>query len=264
MKLKDKVAWVVGASSGIGKELVKVLHEEGAKLVLSSRREDELNKVCKELSIQDNDYLILPFDLSDFSNEKELVNRVKDKFGRIDVLINNSGINQRSIAVKTADKVERKIMEVNYFGHIKIAKAVINEMIKQKEGKVVVINSIVGKFGLPRLSSYSASKHALKGYFESLRYEVEKYGVKILLIYPGFIATDIVNKSLTEDGSEFSKQSSAQEKGMSPYQCAQKIICAIKGNKLSYNVGGKETLISNLKYFAPRMFHRLMARLHQF
>jgi len=263
MELKNKVVWVVGASSGIGKEMLIALYHQGAKLVLSARREEEIQNICDEISMPKENYLILPLDLSNINDVKVLTEKIIAKFNKIDILINNAGVNQRSEALETDPDVERNIMEINFFGHVKLAKAVSKIMQEQKSGKIVIIDSIVGKFGLPWLSSYSASKHALKGYFESLRYEVEKHGIKVLIVYPGFIATDIDKKSLTENGQELNEKSEAQKNGMPASVCAKKIINAIKSNKITYTVGGKEILMPMVNFFAPRLFYKLMAKLHK-
>ena len=260
-QLKDKVVWITGASSGIGEALAYVCANEGAKLILSARREEELKRVAANCKTDPQNILILPLDLEHTESIEEKVNEVILKFGRIDILINNGGMGQRGKAVNTKGEVDRRIMEINFFGTINLSKAVANIMQKQKSGKLVVVTSIMGKYGLPLYTTYSASKHALYGYFESLRQELYADNVKVLIVSPGFINTDVSTKLLTENGLEYGIKSDAQNKGMSATDCAQGIIDAIKGNRNHKYVGGYELLSVLVKQFFPKLFYRLMRRM---
>lgn len=260
-QLKDKVVWITGASSGIGEALAYVCANEGAKLILSARREEELKRVAANCKTDPQNILILPLDLEHTESIEEKVNEVILKFGRIDILINNGGMGQRGKAVNTKGEVDRRIMEINFFGTINLSKAVANIMQKQKSGKLVVVTSIMGKYGLPLYTTYSASKHALYGYFESLRQELYADNVKVLIVSPGFINTDVSTKLLTENGLEYGIKSDAQNKGMSATDCAQGIIDAIKGNRNHKYVGGYELLSVLVKQFFPKAFYRLMRKM---
>ena len=198
-ELKNKVVWITGASSGIGQALAFAMAKEGAKLVLSSRRDQELKKVAKKCA---SDVLILPLDLSNSSNFKDLTQQVLEHFGSIDVLINNGGISQRSEAAQTSLEVDRKLMEVNYFGATALTKAVLPIMQQQKSGHLVAISSLSGKFGFFLRSAYSASKFALVGFYESLRLEEEKNNIKVSLVFPGFVQTNISQNALSGDGQK--------------------------------------------------------------
>ena len=256
--LKDKVIWITGASSGIGEAVAYACVAEGAKIIISARRETELKRVAKNCNIESDKILILPLDLERIETIGEKVNLAVSKFGRIDVLINNGGIAQRSIALNTLIDVERKIMEINFFGTVALTKAVAHVMRKQKSGKIVVVTSILGKFGLPLYTTYAASKHALYGYFESLREELHADNIDVLIVSPGFINTDVGVKSLTEDGSEFSKKSPAQKGGMNPVDCAKGIVNAIKGSRHHKYIGNYEILSVYVKQFFPKTFYKLM------
>ena len=168
-QFKDKVVWITGASSGIGEALALEFATQGARLILSARREDELRRVAAATQLPELDLLVLPFDLNNTSNASGLAAQVINKFGRIDILINNGGMSQRSEAAETSETIERQLMEVNYFSAVNLTKAVLPYMKRQKSGQLVVLSSIAGKFGFYLRSSYSAAKHALHGYFESLR-----------------------------------------------------------------------------------------------
>ncbi|MES2590576.1 MAG: SDR family oxidoreductase [Bacteroidota bacterium] len=261
MELQNKVIWITGASSGIGEALTNACVSAGAKVVLSARREEELKRVAANCNIKPENYLILPVDLEHTEAIDEKVNRVLHKFGRIDVLINNSGIGHRTKAVNTPTEIDRKIMEVNFFGTINLTKSVARVMQKQQSGKLVVITSIMGKYGLPLYSTYAASKHALFGYFESLRQELYNDNISVLIATPGFINTDVSTKLLKEDGSAYGVKSDAQEKGMSARDCANGIVKAIKNDRDHKFVGNYEIFSVYVKQYFPKMFYKLMRKM---
>jgi short-subunit dehydrogenase len=262
MNLNNKVIWLTGASSGIGEGLAKALAKEGAKLVLSSRRESELKAVADNCKLSPDNCLILPLDLADASNFEEKKNEVLAKFGRIDILINNGGISQRSLAKDTTIEVDRKLMEVNYFGTIALTKTVLPVLIKQHDGMVATETSAVGKFGSPWRSGYSASKHALHGFFDSLRAEVFADNIKILLICPGFIQTNVSVNALTGTGAKLGTMDEATAKGLTTDECAQQIIASIKAEKEEIAVAGfKEKLGLWVKRFFPSIFSVMVRKM---
>ncbi|MCX6295694.1 MAG: SDR family oxidoreductase [Bacteroidetes bacterium] len=261
MELQNKIIWISGASSGIGEELAYIAAKEGAKIVLSARREDELKRVAAKCSIDSQNYFILPLDLEYTENIEEKVEMVIQRFGKIDVLINNSGMGHRTKALNTPTSIDRRIMEVNFFGTINLTKAVAKVMQKQKSGKLVVVTSIMGKYGLPLYSTYSASKHALFGYFESLRQELYKDNISVLIATPGFINTDVSTKLLREDGSAYGIKSDAQEKGMSAADCAKGIMKAVKNDRDHKYVGKYEIFSVYVKHYFPKLFYKLMRKM---
>jgi len=259
--LKNKVIWITGASSGIGEALAYACAKEGAQLILSARREEELKRVASNCKIDPKNIFILPIDLENTIGIDEKVNRVVEQFGRIDVLINNSGVGHRTKGVNTPTAIDRKVMEINFFGTINLTKAVAKQMQKQKSGKLVVVTSIMGKYGMALYSAYAASKHALYGYFESLRQELYNDNVKVLIVAPGFINTDVSTKLLREDGSAYGIKSDAQEKGMSAMNCAKGIVKALKSNRDHKYVGNYEIFSVYVKQFFPQLFYKLMRKM---
>lgn len=257
---RDKIVWITGASSGIGKALAMELARQGARLVLSARREAELQAVGESCQLSERDLLILPFDLGDTSNASGLAAQVVNKFGRIDVLINNGGLSQRAEVLETAEEVERLLMEVNYFGQVNVTKAVLPYMIRQKTGNIVVMSSIAGKFGFYLRSTYSAAKHALHGYFESLRLEYEKSGIKVLLVCPGKINTAISLHALQGNMKAHGKMDESHKDAMSAERCAVIITKAIATGKKEILVGGKELLTVWLKRFLPLVFQKVIRK----
>ena len=257
---KDKVIWITGASSGIGEALAQAFASEGAKLVLSSRRSDELQRVKSSLKLPDTNVLILPLDLSDTSEIDALTQKVINTFGRIDILVNNGGVSQRSLTKDTPIDIDRKIMEVNFFGTVAITKSVLPYMLKQKSGHIVVTSSIAGKFGFYFRSAYSASKHALHGFFESLRMEIFNDNVKVLIVCPGKIRTNISLNAITGDGGTHSKMDEKTESGLTADACAQQILNGIKSNKEEIFIGGKELRAVWVKRFFPKLFSNLIRK----
>jgi dehydrogenase/reductase SDR family member 7B len=208
------------------------------------------------------DVFVLPLDLANQSNFEEKTAEVINKFGRIDILINNGGISQRSLAKETRLEVDRSIMEVNYFGSIALTKAVLPYFLKQGSGMFVVTTSTVGKIGTPYRSGYSASKHALHGFYDSLRAEVHDNGIKILLVCPGFIQTNISVNALTEHGKALGKMDAATASGLTPKECARQIINGILSEKQEIVVGGlKEKGGIWLKRFFPTFFSVLIRKM---
>lgn len=259
MSYMDKVVWITGASSGIGEALAYALSNRGAQLVLSSRSTERLEEVKSRCATPER-HLVLPLDLLDSPHLGEKVNRVLEKLGRIDILINSGGVSQRSLVCETGIDTDRRIMETNFFGTVALTKAVLSSMIEKRSGSIVVISSLVGKFGTPLRSAYSASKHALHGFFDSLRAEVWNKGIKVIVVCPGFIKTNISINALTADGSCHGTMDEAQASGMSADVCAEKMLQAINAGKEEILIGGKELLGVYLKRFVPGIFSKMIAR----
>lgn len=257
---KDKVIWITGASSGIGEALALAFARHEARLIVSARRDDELKRVAKLTGLADLDILILPFDLSDTSNASALTAQVMNKFGRIDILINNGGYSQRSEALETSLEIDRQLMEVNYFSYINLTKAVLPYMKRQKAGQIVVISSIAGKFGFYLRSSYSAAKHALHGFFDSLRLETEKYNIKTLIVCPGKINTNVSRNAVTASGGKHEQHDPSHTNAMSAEECAFQIIKGIQNEKEEIYIGGKEIWMVYIRRFFPKLFGRLIRK----
>lgn len=256
--LKGKVIWLTGASSGIGEALTYLLAKKGAKLILSARRKDELERVKgNAYSKAQPDIRVLPLDLTQPSTLQLSTEAAIQLFGHIDILINNGGTRQRSLIVDTSLEVDRKIMEVNYFGAIGLTKYLLPHFIKRKGGHYVNISSVTGKFGTPYRSGYAASKHALHGFFDALRAEHYKDKIKVSMICPGFINTPV---SLSADGSPMAKLDHSKYKGNSPLWCAEKIIAAIEQQKEEVYLGGREVWGVYIKRFFPGLFSKIIRK----
>lgn len=258
--LQNKVIWITGASSGIGEALVYECAKQQAIVVVSARREQELQRVITKANFSPTNFLIIPFDLSDTSQVQKHVQQIINTFGRIDILINNGGQSQRAEAIETNTETERLLFEINYFSAVNLSKAVLPFMLKQRFGKIVVVSSIAGKFGFYLRSSYSAAKHALHGYFESLRLEVEKKGISVLLVCPGKIKTNVSINAVSASGVSHNKMDPSHEQALSAEACAQKIINGILRNKEEIYIGGKELLSVKIKRFFPTLFGKIIRK----
>ena len=253
MNFKDKVVWITGASSGIGEHLAYAFAEQGAKLVLSSRKEKELLRVKNNCS-KDTDVLVLPLDVADYESIPKKVEQVIEHYSFINILVNNAGISQRELIVDTDFKVDQKIMAVNYLGTVALTKAVLPYMLKQQFGQFVVMSSVLGKLGVSHRSAYAASKHALHGYFDSLRAEVVEENIKVTIILPGYVQTNVTINALKGDGTKNNVMASTTKNGLAPDVFARKALRVIATEKEEVLIGGKEVMSVYLKRFMPRLF----------
>lgn len=255
----SKVVWITGASSGIGKALAIQYNKLGAFVILSARKEDTLKSVQNQLSSPENSY-IQPLDLEKSENFVDMTSDIISKFKKIDILINNGGISQRGEVHETSLDIDRKLMEINYFGNIALTKAILPYFRTQQSGHIIVISSIAGKFGFYLRSSYAASKHALQGFYESLLLEEAKNNIYVTLAYPGKINTDISVSALNSKGEKHGVMDHNQATGMSAEKCAKIIQNAQKKKKKSILVGNKEIKAVYLKRFLPSLFWKVIAK----
>lgn len=250
------VVWITGASSGIGEALALELAKKPVKLILSARREPELERVKNAcLSNGEAEVRILPLDLSMPETLEEKTREAETMFGQVDVLINNGGISQRDMIVNTSLEVDRRLMEVNYFGSIALSKYLLPAMVERKSGHHVIITSAVGIISTPKRSAYSASKHALHGFYDALRAEHHEDGIKVTIVCPGYVNTNISYNALMGDGKQQNKLDNAQANGLTPEFTAKKIIAAIDKGKQEVYIGGfKEKLGIYMKRFFPYIY----------
>jgi dehydrogenase/reductase SDR family protein 7B len=260
MRFAGKVVWITGASSGIGEALAHAFAREGANLILSSRRPSELQRVSSAC-VRPRDHLVLPLDLTQPDTFPAAVKGVLDHFGRIDVLVNNGGVSQRARAVDTTLEVERTLMEVDYFGPVALTKAVLPSMLTRHAGHVVVVSSVMGYVGTPGRSTYAAAKHALHGYFDSLRAEVWRAGIKVTLACPGYVKTSVSANALGPRGERHLVNDATHEHGIPAARCAGAILRAVARGREEVVVGGPEVAGIYIKRFAPWLFSRIVRRL---
>lgn len=252
-----KVVWITGASSGIGRSLALAFDRAGASVILSSRSREGLEAV-KRSCHRDAEVHVLPFDLADLEQLPAHAATALRCFGHVDYMVHNAGVALHDRAIHTALDVDRRIMTTNYFGPVALTKALLPSMVQRRSGCFVVVSSLSGRYGGPQLSAYAASKHALHGFFESLRAEVYGEGIRITVIIPGFIRTPIAEHALTGDGGLYGKTFQLHERGMDPDRCAARMLQAIARRKEEALVGGVEVYSVYLKRFFPTLLSILV------
>lgn len=251
--INGKVVWITGASSGIGEALAYELAKKNCKLILSARNVEALELV--KLNCVNAQVVILPFDLADFDNAKDNAEKAIAAYGKIDMLVNNGGVSQRSLIAETNFEVDKKLIEVDYLGTVAITKALLPHFISNKSGHFVTITSLMGKFGSPYRSGYCGAKHALHGFFDVLRMEHYKDFLNVTLICPGFVQTNVAKNALIANGSKQNSEDEATKNGMHVAVFAKKFVKAVESNKFEVYIGGKEVLGVYLKRFFPKFLH---------
>jgi len=223
-KLSGKTIWITGASSGVGEGMAKVFHREGANLILSARRIAELERVRAACTQGPGSVRLVPFDIVDASQREKAAQEVLGSHPRLDMLVNNAGIGQRAAAKDTLPEVERRIMEVDFFAPVALTRLVLPRMIEQKSGHLVVTSSVAGKHAVPHHSAYCAAKHALHGYFDTLRIEHLADHIDVTLLVIAGIKSDVYEHALTADGSEYGLSIGGDGTSMSAEDCAEQVV----------------------------------------
>ncbi len=255
------VVWITGASSGIGEACSYLFAAEGASLILTATRKEQLKKVqqkCIDLGAKCE---ILPYDLSDIDNLDALTDKALSLFGKIDVMFHNAGISQRGIAIETDFSVDKKIMDINFFAPVKITKRLLPKMIENGGGTLAVTTSIAGKFGFPLRSAYSSSKFALYGFFETVHAEYYALNIRVTMVCPGRVKTNISYNALEADGTKHAQLDDGQADGISAEKAARKIVKAIRNQKPEVLVGGKELLMVYIKRFLPGLARKMVRKI---
>lgn len=263
--LQDAVVVITGASSGLGKECARVFHAAGARLVLCGRDASRLQQVVQELtenSTQTQTYTpsIVVFDLADTETVDRAAEEILQCYGQVDVLINNAGISYRGNILDTHLSVQRNVMETNYFGPIALTQALLPSMVRRRSGHIVVISSVQGKIAIPYRSAYAASKHATQGYFDCLRAEIERYGIPVTVVSPGYIRTNLSVNAVTGDGSKYGVLDKTTMMGRDPADVAQDVLKAVRHRSKDVVLAGPlPTLAIYLRTLWPALFFKLMS-----
>lgn len=260
MYFENKVVWITGASSGVGEAMTYAFNKEKAKLIISSHEPEELERVKKNCVYEQDQILVLPFNLEEHDKIPGLAKTVLEKFGKIDILFNIGGISQRSLVQDTMFEVDKRIMDINYFGTIALTKAVLPSMIKQQSGHIAVMSSLAGKFGIPLRSAYAAAKHALHGFFDTLREEVFENNINVTLFCPAYIKTNIAVNALSKDGTPQNKNAPRAEKGTPPEDFAKLALKSIRKGKREVVSGGFESIGVLIKRISPKLLSKIMRK----
>ncbi len=201
---------------------------------------------------------VVPLDLAELDRLPRTAAAVIGRHGRVDIMVHNAGVAHRALAVDTPLEIDRRIMDVDHFGAVALTKALLPGMLERGAGCFVVVGSLSAKYGAPLVSAYAAAKHALLGFFESLRTEVESRGVQITVVIPGFIRTPIAKRALTGTGEPFGRDLSVHERGMSAEACAAKILRAVERRRAEVLIGGGEVATVWLHRLFPGLLSRLV------
>ncbi|MCR4860351.1 MAG: SDR family oxidoreductase [Bacteroidales bacterium] len=257
-----ETVWITGASSGIGEACAHRYAAEGARLILTSSSAERLAPVaqrCRELGAPD--VLVLPFDLSRSDGIEALVEKAWEAFDGIGTVLLNAGISQRTTVEDTSVEMVRKIMEVNYFSPVQIAKALLPRLLERGGGHIAVTTSIAGRFGFPLRCGYSSSKFALYGFFETLQAEYYDRGIRVTLVCPGRVQTNISRYALDKGGVPHGKLDPGQAGGLSPEAAARKIVRAVGRGRREVLVGRGELVMVWIKRFFPGLCARLARKI---
>lgn len=261
MDFTGKTFWITGAASGMGKAVSLELAKNAAELIISDRDQAGLEKTAADVKALGVKVQSIVLDMSDSAAITESANKVLASGVTIDGLYQFAGISQRSLVAETPLDIDRKIMEINFFGVVALAKAILPSMIEKGGGQLAVTSSMVGKFGFPYRSAYSASKHALHGFFESLLAENSKYNILVSILIPGRIQTNISKFAINKDGMEYGKMDPGQADGITAGKAARQIVSGLRNEKKEIPVGGKELLMLPIRRFLPAVYYKLATRI---
>lgn len=251
-------AWITGASSGIGEACAYRYAAQGASLVLTSSSKEKLDTVAGNcLGRGAAGVEVLPYDLQDPEGIEALAAKAWECFHGIDILFCNAGVSQRTRVEDTSMDMVRKIMEINYFAPVAIARAILPRMIAGGGGSIAVTTSIAGRFGFPLRCAYSSSKFALYGFFESLQAENARNGIKVTMVCPGRVRTNISLNALDKGGVRYGKMDPGQAGGLDADKAAARIVRAIRKGRREVLVGRKELLMVYIKRFFPGLCARI-------
>ena len=230
--LADKVIWITGASSGIGKALAQTAAQQDTKLILSGRRVDALEALATELSV---DCLVLPFEVTDYDALESKVDEAWAWQGRVDILVNNAGISQRCLAIDAKPEVYTELINIDLIAPIWLTQLQLKRMAEAHGAHIVAISSVAGRIGPPLRTAYSAAKFGLIGYMDALRAEVDQiHNIKVTNILPGSVATDVARNALTGNGSRRGISDAVIDAGDDPMDCAKCIWEAVNADKPEY------------------------------
>lgn len=260
MSFKDNVVIITGASTGIGEEIAYQLTSAGAKLVLTARRVSELERVAEGVRARGGEAIIVSADVAREAECKNIIDAAIEKFGRIDILINNAGMTMWAKFEDIQDiSIVERIMQVNYLGAVYCTHHALPHL-KKSRGRIVGIASLTGLVGVPTRTAYAASKHAMRGFFDSLRIELESTGVTVTMVYPGFVATGIRENATGADGKTAKINPVDESKVMSVSECGRLIVNAIDQRKREEVMTLKGKLGQWLKLIAPTVIDGMAKR----
>ena len=229
-------------------------------MVLSARKQATLEDVAAPLLEAGATVHVVTLDLAEAQSLPGVAQHVETEIGPVDVMVHCGGISQRSKAIDTDLDVDRRVMEIDYFGTLALTKALLPGMVKRGRGHFVVVTSLMGLFSSPLRSGYCGAKHALHGFFEALRAEHHDDGLKVTMVCPGFIRTNISLNAVVGDGSQQGTMDAKTGAGMTAEQCAERMIIAVERDKAEVLIGRYEILAAYIKRLSPALLRRIVRR----
>ncbi len=249
----DKVIIITGASSGIGKELALRLSEQNTNLVLAARNKDKLDEVVDQCIKNGSRAISVKADVSDKEDCKNIVDQAVSRFGKIDILVNNAGISMWSEFEKVTNlEAMEQIMKINFFGSMYMTHYALPYLLKSK-GQIVGVSSLTGKTGVPTRTVYAASKHAMAGFFDSLRIELKEKGVAVTMIYPGFVATEVRERAFDGSGNLLGKSPVKEKEVMTVEEAVRQMLPVIEKRKRELIMTTRARVGMWLKLIAPEV-----------
>ena len=249
-QFENKTCWITGASSGIGAALAVTLNKLGANVIISSRNRHLLDELKNTCDFPERIRIVV-CDMEMTETMADIAAEAWEIFNGIDYAFLNAGIAVRDTVINTDSAMMKKVMDINFLSNTEISKALLPLMIKKGYGHFVVTSSLCGKFGVPKLSAYSASKHALHGYFESLRAEYGSHGINVTMVTAGLVKTNISMNALKGDGTSYGRMQESIANGITPARCANQMVRAVAKRSREILVGGIEKYSVLLKRFTP-------------
>lgn len=260
MHPKNRNVWITGASSGIGAALAVELAKAGAQVLLSARRLEKLEQTANTCRREGGRVDILPLDLGETTALRAAAAEAAARFGHIDMLLNVGGVGMRGLALDTDLDVARRLFDIDFWGAVELTRAVAPAMVARGSGQIVALTGVLGKFGAPRRSFYSAAKHAMHGWFESLREELLGTGVELTMLVPGWVRTEISEHAMEADGRSHGSMDTGQQNGISAEECAKRAMPAIIAGKPEQLIGGIECGGVYLNRLWPGLFKRFLRK----
>lgn len=252
---RGKVVWITGASAGIGRALALAFGRAGARLVLSARNADALEEAARASGAEAR---VLPLDLTRLAELPGVAARALEAFGGVDIMVHNAGVAVRARAAEVSLEVHQRVLRTNYLGPVVLTQALLPSMIARGGGRLVVLSSLSGKYAGPMLAAYTASKHALHGFFETLRGEEREHGIRVTILIPGFVRTEITANALTGSGERFGRVLPIYRTGMPPEVFAARALNAVARDRKEALIGGPEMWSAYLQRLSPSLNARVV------
>lgn len=264
VNLDTLTLWITGASSGLGEALAIEFAKHGATLILSGRNSEKLEAVKRKCN-DNQKHFTVAFDILDDEQTIQAYRQVKtyltDNDLKIDLLINNAGVSQRSLIMDTSEQVERQLMEINYFSQTRLSRLVLPEMIAQGGGKIVMVSSVAGLLGTQYRGAYGAAKAAIHMWANSLRAELSNKNIEVATIFPGFVNTNVSINALVGDGTTQGTMDEATGKGLSAEAFAKQVVQAlVAGEEYIIVAGQKEKLATFINRLSPAHLYKIIRK----